>query len=802
MCRTRLPGNPLAPAAARQFVRAALADWAARGLPGSEQIAGQLVDDAVLLVSELVTNAVIHAGTAVVVRCALETSESAAPGATLYAEVTDHHPARMLRSQPTPSRDAPVPEHEHGAPPSGPQRVGAPPGEPQRNGSAWPAGSGGPACAISASCGAGGADGADGEGRGGGVGGSGGADGVGLAPESAEGGGRVGSGLRLVGTIAESWGTSYRRASKSVWFRLPLALEAGARAGAGLDPARGAGAGDRERGAGDRALLCDLRVADILAPAPRRAAIHRSAPGWPSHGALSFLAEASDLLTGQLDENKVASLAGQILVPKLADWCAVWLERPGAEPQLSRVWHASESRTAELRRQVEKGPPRLPAAARGRAMAWPWPGSPSAYGPGGAALACGLVAGGRVVGTLLIGRSGLTRIPDEVVVLFEDFARRVALALVAARRYTRQAQISEVLQRGLLPSGLAQIPGVETAVVYEPTGGTCAGGDFYDVFPAGNGRWCFALGDVCGNGPEAAVVTGLARPVLRLLAREGYGVSDVLDRLNRTLGEQAVEVAASDVAAEGPGESRFLSLLYGELVPYDVGESTTTAHGANPGQDAGADNSASADGPGSGDAASADGPDLEVAASGGGSGSERGAGGGGSARVVTTRDARHARAVRTAGNDDHGAVRSTDGRGAGSDCRARAEDGDREQGRGVRCTLASAGHPLPLLLRADGEVAVRAAPQLLLGVVDDVRYESESFDLLPGETLLCVTDGVTERRSNEAQFDDDDGLARVLSACDGLTAQEVAQRVRGAVHAFAASPPGDDLAMLVLQAAR
>ncbi|NEE52108.1 serine/threonine-protein phosphatase, partial [Streptomyces sp. SID8455] len=67
-------------------------------------------------------------------------------------------------------------------------------------------------------------------------------------------------------------------------------------------------------------------------------------------------------------------------------------------------------------------------------------------------------------------------------------------------------------------------------------------------------------------------------------------------------------------------------------------------------------------------------------------------------------------------------------------------------GGGVRCTVVSAGHPLPLLLRPDGSVHPAAEPQVLLGVVEDVAYESQTFDLEPGDTLLCVTDGVTERR--------------------------------------------------------
>ncbi|MFE9063254.1 SpoIIE family protein phosphatase [Streptomyces violaceusniger] len=662
--RVSLPGTPLAASAARRFVRAALADWAALEVPAADRVTDRVADEAILLVSELVTNAVVHAGTAVEVSCALDVSDREGEPPSLVVEVTDHHPTRVVRGDP------PDPDE-------GPEYAG-------------------------------------------------------------------GHGLRLVAEIAESWGTTYRRATKSVWFQMAVAPTGSAAAGVGamgsgfmdaaaaMDPATatvpepegGFGAGAAPEGPGSvpegAGVVREGRkeAVEIVAPAQGRAPV-RLDPDWIQRGALSFLAEASDLLAGQFDEDMVTSLAGQLLVPRLADWCAIWLDSTSGPPRLARVWHASEGRIEGLRRVLEKEPPQVPAAVRGSAVAWPWPADPAAYGPGGAALACRLVAGGRALGTLLLGRAGLVRMPDEAVGLVEDFARRVALALASARRYTRQATISRVLQRGLLPSVIPRIPGVESAVVYEPTGDISAGGDFYDVFPAGDGRWCFVLGDVCGNGPEAAVVTGLVRPWLRLLAREGYGVGEVLDRLNQLLGEeaveQAVEGAAEAVAAgveaaggaagvvelmdgglvgtglpAGGGVARFLSLLYGELEP--LGE-----------------------------------------------------------------------------------------------------------GQGVHCTLASAGHPLPLVLRPEGEVRTVAAPQILLGVVDDVTYESESFDLAPGETLLCVTDGVTEHRSGDRQFDDEDGLAAAFALCAGLSAREVAERVRQAVDEFAAEPPDDDLAMLVLK---
>ncbi|GAA0590671.1 SpoIIE family protein phosphatase [Streptomyces crystallinus] len=605
--RTSLPGNPLAPSAARRFVRAALADWTGQGAPGAERLDDRAADDAAILVNELVTNAVVHAGTTVELVCCLEPPAGDEPGAVVV-EVSDHHPSRVVRNEPRGVREPGAPEH--------------------------------------------------------------------------------GRGLHLVAALAECWGITYRTGLKTVWARLLLDADEAAR--------READPGSDER------LQRGLRAAGLLAAPPR------GAPGqdrdWVNRGALSFLAEASDLLAGQFDEDMIAALAGQLLVPRLCDWCAIWLDPeaggPVGEPRLARVWHARESGIEELRAVLEKEPPRLPESARGGPVPMPWPGPRE--DEDGAALAYRMVAGGRAVGVLMLGRAGTARIPDEVTGLVEDFVRRVALAIGAARQYTRQVTISRVLQRGLLPAGVAEIPGVDSALVYQPSGEGVAGGDFYDLFPGADGRWCFALGDVQGSGPEAAVVTGLVRPWLRLLAREGYAVHDVLDRLNKLLvddGVEAAEAAARMVAAaggrevaEGP-QARFLSLLYGELVPVPA-----------------------------------------------------------------------------------------------------------ERGGGVVCTLASAGHPLPLLLRPEGSVRAAAVPQVLIGVVEGAAYESESFRLMPGDTLLCVTDGVTERRSGRRMFDDGDGLAEVLAGCVGMTATGVAESVKRAVYAFGTTPPEDDLALLVLQA--
>jgi len=65
----------------------------------------------------------------------------------------------------------------------------------------------------------------------------------------------------------------------------------------------------------------------------------------------------------------------------------------------------------------------------------------------------------------------------------------------------------------LLPASLPRVPGVETAVRYWPNGeSTEVGGDFYDLFAlVRDDEFAVVLGDVCGTGPAAAALTGLAR---------------------------------------------------------------------------------------------------------------------------------------------------------------------------------------------------------------------------------------------------------------------------------------------------
>ena len=102
--------------------------------------------------------------------------------------------------------------------------------------------------------------------------------------------------------------------------------------------------------------------------------------------------------------------------------------------------------------------------------------------------------------------------------------------------------LARTLQQTLIPPRPPDIPGLDVAAVYRPAGtGAEVGGDFYDVFQLAEDDWVVALGDVCGKGVDAAVVTALVRHTLRAVSVGPHGPAAALAALNRVLLQEAVD---------------------------------------------------------------------------------------------------------------------------------------------------------------------------------------------------------------------------------------------------------------------
>lgn len=117
--------------------------------------------------------------------------------------------------------------------------------------------------------------------------------------------------------------------------------------------------------------------------------------------------------------------------------------------------------------------------------------------------------------------------------------RQGGQALERARLYEERAYVARTLQEGLLPDRLADVPGADVAVRYHSiSDGGAVGGDFYDLFEVAEDRWLLAIGDVCGKGTAAAVLTGLARHTIRAIAMREESPQDILGFLNEMMRRQ------------------------------------------------------------------------------------------------------------------------------------------------------------------------------------------------------------------------------------------------------------------------
>ncbi|MGH8861807.1 MAG: PP2C family protein-serine/threonine phosphatase, partial [Jatrophihabitantaceae bacterium] len=263
----------------------------------------------------------------------------------------------------------------------------------------------------------------------------------------------------------------------------------------------------------------------------------------------------------------------------------------------------------------------------------------------------------------------------ESVAMLVDVATRAAVGVDVAALFQEQHDVAVALQASLLPPDLPVTPDLEFGARYVAAGElNTVGGDFYDVFALDNGEWVMLVGDVCGRGPEAAAITGLARSVLRVCLRDGRSGAEAYARLNR------------EILELGP-RGRFCTSALAILRP----------------------------GPG------------------------------------------------------HTTV-----------------------------SVTVAGHPLPVLARADGQVETIGVPGTLVGVEQQLTLHQTEVLLSPGDAVVLYTDGVTERRRGSAMLGED-GLLAAVGDTIGKSADGVAAAVEQVVRDFSPETARDDLAIVVVR---
>lgn len=318
------------------------------------------------------------------------------------------------------------------------------------------------------------------------------------------------------------------------------------------------------------------------AEADREQALHRA----------RFLAEAGTILDQSLDYESTLTAVSRLVVPWLADWCAVDIRDPDGTVRRVNTAHIDPAKV-EMAREIERRYP--PPAdddqglrrvlATGRSEIYPEIADEVLESAARddehlrllravgihSAMIVPMIARGRTLGAItFVGSSPERRFGDEDLLLAVDLARHAAISVENARLYGERTYVARTLQESLLPPRLPDIPGIELAGLYRPIGeGNEVGGDFYDAFELGDESWAVVIGDVCGKGAEAAALTALVRYTLRAIATPGKRPSEILRELN-------------DAILRQRSDGRFCTVAYACLTPSAGGARVEVSNGGHP----------------------------------------------------------------------------------------------------------------------------------------------------------------------------------------------------------------------------
>ena len=283
----------------------------------------------------------------------------------------------------------------------------------------------------------------------------------------------------------------------------------------------------------------------------------------------AFLSDASNALLGSLNVPRTMAVAADLCAGHLAD--AAWVVAPGTRGRFPAVACLRGARPVSLTLEIDPAElPGLSEALQGfppvpsrwidpaQTPAWLLPEGFGSNHAAGSVLVTPLPGHGVPAGALV-----LLRREDRQVFTADDevfarlFAARCGAAMSAARLFEQQSSITDVLTEELLPPVLTHVRGIEFAGGYRPAQDTDRlGGDFYDVHPCENGEVLALLGDVCGKGLEAAVLTGKIRNTLQALLPLAGDHARVLRLLNSSLlsshHTRFATLALASAVREGP----------------------------------------------------------------------------------------------------------------------------------------------------------------------------------------------------------------------------------------------------------
>lgn len=151
-----------------------------------------------------------------------------------------------------------------------------------------------------------------------------------------------------------------------------------------------------------------------------------------------------------------------------------------------------------------------------------------------------MTVGGTVIGTLNFGHYEPGFYTEEHGRLIQPIADHLAIAvshsLLFEQVQRRAGELSEAMQRALLPAALPKIPFASIGALYRAADPEAkVGGDWYDAIPLPDDRLLLSIGDVTGHGIAAAATMGELRNFVRAYALLGHSPAQILAATNRLL---------------------------------------------------------------------------------------------------------------------------------------------------------------------------------------------------------------------------------------------------------------------------
>jgi phosphoserine phosphatase RsbU/P len=158
----------------------------------------------------------------------------------------------------------------------------------------------------------------------------------------------------------------------------------------------------------------------------------------------------------------------------------------------------------------------------------------------------------REKGSLLSGstRAALETLATEAAVAIEN--ARLYRETMEKARMEQEMRIAAEIQQALLPKAGRTGAYFSAAAASLPC--RSIGGDFYDYVEMTDGSLGFALGDVAGKGPPAALLSAMMQGIFAAQAATSDRPSQTITRVNLALYRRGIE-------------SRFVTLMYGVLDP-------------------------------------------------------------------------------------------------------------------------------------------------------------------------------------------------------------------------------------------